>query len=608
MTKILLLLVAVLCFNGLKAQTYTHGGLTVTVTDSMSHDSTYCNGTYTATWHVKVNSSFLGDSVMIGDTSMYGGLWGTYYNTTGASPWIFAQSFGTNTSYDIVPPSSYMYWQTSPWVKIAGTADTVFDAQGIDSFFVTNPCSWADVSGRVYIDYNANCTFDSTDVGLNKFTLNFVEYVSSPADSVFAAPQYFDSTYTGWYGMTVQKSWMVNYKVSLPASYAFIFPTSPCFAGTGYVLDTVGCSTADFPLLCSSNVDAECGILSAAAKARLHRPFTIHPYVNNSGCTPVSGQMVLVLDSRVIYDPTLTTHPADIVHGDSLIWNYTDLSSLAGGSYWNSFFSEVYLTFNTSVAAGDTVCFQIYTGIPSTDIDPSNNSYSLCLPVVYSFDPNSKDVSPVGSGPQGYIPYGQDTLTYTLHFQNTGSDIAEDIRVIDTLNANFNMHSLKILGASHAMTPTWLAPNVVAFNFSQIYLADSFSNEPASHGAVQFSIVTNPGVPLGTPIRNTGYIYFDLNPPVVTNTTLNTIELVSSVVNVKTHPIKIYPNPATDMITVESLDGGRFQIIDMKGTILMDYTVSSNKTSIDVSRLPGGVYLLKTTYDGYSQLSRFTKF
>ncbi len=41
--------------------------------------------------------------------------------------------------------------------------------------------------------------------------------------------------------------------------------------------------------------------------------------------------MKLVKDSRVMYDPSLSLYPAASVAGDTLIWNYTDLTNLTGG-------------------------------------------------------------------------------------------------------------------------------------------------------------------------------------------------------------------------------------------------------------------------------------
>ncbi len=376
---------------------------------------------------------------------------------------------------------------------------------------------------------------------------------------------------------------------------------SSCLASTSDTL-YVAPDTAYFPLHCSSRIDVECGAV-ASSRLRLHRDFYLNPFVNNTGCDDASGTMTLVLDSRVNYNATLSIYPADTVRGDTLIWNYSGLSNIATGAYWNSFISNVYLSMDTSVTVGDTLCFRVYTNVMAADVNPVNNDYSACFPVVYSYDPNFKEVSPAGN-----ISASGETLTYTIHFQNTGSDVAENIRVVDTLDSRFDMKTLKILSTSHQMSPRWLASNVVEFDYNYINLPDSSANEPGSHGAVSFSIKLKPGIPFGTQIKNKGYIYFDLNSPVITNATNNTITRPASITNVSASlPVKIYPNPAKDMVYVENLSGGELSIISMNGSVVLSRNIDANKTSIDVSSLADGVYIIKTVNNNATSTIKFTK-
>ena len=401
---------------------------------------------------------------------------------------------------------------------------------------------------------------------------------------------------------------MIDYTIALPPYYAFIFPYSPCFISPTYTFGTLPQSGVDFPLLCSSNVDVQCNALSPG-RLRLHRSFYMHPYVTNTGCDAASGVMHFIKDHRVIYDPSLSIHPADIVHGDTLIWNYSGLSNLSDSGYWNSFISDVYLTMDGTVSAGDSLCFSGYSNIPTMDINPANNSFAFCVPVVYSYDPNMKEVSPAGVGPQGYIPADHDTLTYTLHFQNTGSDVAQDVKIIDTLDSHINAKSLKILGSSHNMSPKWLSPRIVEFDFNNINLPDSGANFAASQGQVRFSVALNNGLPVGTQIKNTGYIYFDANPAVVTNTTLNTIHTRSGVNQITTNTgVIVYPNPATDQLFAENLNGGEISVLNISGAELIRQNVSGSKATIDISQLPGGVYILRVLSNNDAATVKFTKY
>lgn len=604
MRKILLVVVCLLTFLCAKAQTYSSGHLHVALTDSMLHDSTQCSTQWTINYSITVDSSFAGDSVLIVDTSG-GWLMYTEHNTTGASPWTFLYPYSSSES-DCFTTGLVYTWV--PVVKVVGTVDTVWNIYRQDSLLVTNLCQCGQVSGKVYIDNNSNCTYDAGDSSLAIYVWPSVyESLSSPST---AATYGFAYTWTGvQYTIRAIQSWMTSYTVSIPAEYAFLFTFPSCSAGS-YSFTSLPQDSVDFPLLCTSNVDVEC-YLGGPVAVRRFKPFYLQTEVGNLGCDTVSGTLTLIKDSRVTYDSSLSTFPPTTINGDTLTWSYTGITALSGGLYyWNNVMSNLYMIPDSSLTVGDTVCFRIFTGVPPTDINPANNSYNVCLPIVYSYDPNSKDVSPKGDGTEGFIAPGTDTLTYTINFQNTGSDAAYNVTVIDTLDPHLNASTFKILGTSHFMAPQWLAPNIVQFSFDNIDLPDSASNEPASHGYVRYYAVLNSGLPVGTQIKNTGYIYFDTNPAVVTNTAINTIHVHTASVNPIPSPlqVKVYPNPASDNIFVENLEGGSLSILNVNGTVMLQNNINNNKTAIDISNLPNGVYLLRTSSDVGTVTTKFIKY
>lgn len=65
--------------------------------------------------------------------------------------------------------------------------------------------------------------------------------------------------------------------------------------------------------------------------------------------------------------------------------------------------------------------------------------------------------------------------------------------------------------------------NVLVFNFPDIKLSDSAAGDSGRSGFAQFRIKSLLGPEPGTPISNTTSIYFDLNPPVSTNTVTNSL-------------------------------------------------------------------------------------
>ncbi|WP_205503501.1 DUF7619 domain-containing protein [Rufibacter psychrotolerans] len=147
-----------------------------------------------------------------------------------------------------------------------------------------------------------------------------------------------------------------------------------------------------------------------------------------------------------------------------------------------------------------------------------------CLEIVDSYDPNDKQVSPKGITARHYIK-AEDALEYLVRFQNTGTDVAYNVVVKDTISEHLDIASLRVGAASHPFTYTVTGKGrpVLTFTFKNINLPDHKTNEPGSHGFVKFSIAQNPGNPKGTVIKNTAHNYFDFNRPIATNEVTNII-------------------------------------------------------------------------------------
>lgn len=63
--------------------------------------------------------------------------------------------------------------------------------------------------------------------------------------------------------------------------------------------------------------------------------------------------------------------------------------------------------------------------------------------------------------------------------------------------------------------------------------------------------------------------------------------------------IKIYPNPSTDVLTLNLINQDNleldYQIIDNNGKLLTSDKIIANETNIDVAALPSSIYYLKIT-------------
>lgn len=139
-----------------------------------------------------------------------------------------------------------------------------------------------------------------------------------------------------------------------------------------------------------------------------------------------------------------------------------------------------------------------------------------------AMDPNDKQVMPEGVGSEHWTAMGTE-LTYTVRFQNTGNAYAQDVEVVDQLDAVLDWSTLRVLSTSHTLRTAVAPTGEVRFQFPDIQLPDSATDMAGSQGYVRFAIDHLPNLPEATEVNNTAAIYFDLNPPIITNTVLNTL-------------------------------------------------------------------------------------
>jgi uncharacterized repeat protein (TIGR01451 family) len=240
----------------------------------------------------------------------------------------------------------------------------------------------------------------------------------------------------------------------------------------------------------------------------------------------------------------------------------------------------------------------------------SNHSYNLLC----SYDPNFKEVNPPGVGFQNHTL--QNTpLEYTLHFQNMGNDTAFHVLVTDTLSSLLNPETFEYIAASHTVNITRVG-NILKFDFPHINLLPKSMNEPLSQGFVKFRIKTFENLPDYSILNNTANIYFDFNPAVITNTSLNTLvyELDANVEELSNlnNQVLVYPNPANKILTID------LQNINIENCIItnaLGQTVynSANeinvnhKIQLNISNLRAGVYFVKVRSGNGSYTAKFVK-
>lgn len=233
--------------------------------------------------------------------------------------------------------------------------------------------------------------------------------------------------------------------------------------------------------------------------------------------------------------------------------------------------------------------------------DPLDYSVDVdCGTVVGSFDPNDKAARPAGFDKEHFIKNGTE-IEYKIRFQNTGTDTAFNVAIRDTLDANLDPATFRAGASSHAFTTELLSEGVLVFHFKNILLADSFVNEPASNGFVEFSIKTKDR-PDGTVIKNDAAIYFDFNDPVITNEVFHTIGtgfVPTATFFLPDEPARLTaaPNPFVEKTTIDfgekTADAAMvLRVFDMFSKEIRREKVASNRFVFERRDLPSGFYFL----------------
>ena len=241
-------------------------------------------------------------------------------------------------------------------------------------------------------------------------------------------------------------------------------------------------------------------------------------YCNYGTAAAMDVQLTVDLPAEAILLNVSEPYTQD---GLTLTFSLDDVGILECGKVKIKFETPTDLPLGTILCAEahitpDDICLPSYTGNnPSID--------QQCAIVIGSFDPNNKLGNPIGVGDSHLIPANEE-LGYTIQFQNTGTDTAFRVVLLDTLPEEVDITTFRPGASTHPYEVEVFGAGILRFTFDPIALADSLTNEEESQGFVKFSIDQKPDLPPGTTIENKAAIYFDYNYPVITEPWIHTIE------------------------------------------------------------------------------------
>lgn len=319
----------------------------------------------------------------------------------------------------------------------------------------------------------------------------------------------------------------------------------------------------------------------------------------NQGSTNLSGTVVLTYENgKMTFNSA--SPAANSSTANTLTWNYSNLLPFQ--------YQFINLTFTVAtpptVNTGDTLAFTLVGNPIAGDAVPANNTFTLSQPVFSSYDPNDKTVL---EGSSISLAQASRHLHYLTRFQNTGNANATTVVLKETLDAKLDWSTFEPLTSSHNYTVQILNGNQLTVTYSNIDLAYSSANEPASHGYFAYRIKPKSTVIVGDSFSSDAKIYFDYNPFIQTNSVTTTINALSTT-DFEKNNFTVYPNPASNFITISSelsVDAN-FEISDINGKLLSKGRVENNG-EIDISQLQWGFYLISINSEFKKQTFKIIK-
>jgi uncharacterized repeat protein (TIGR01451 family) len=317
----------------------------------------------------------------------------------------------------------------------------------------------------------------------------------------------------------------------------------------------------------------------------------------NVGSTLLSGTVALEFDDiRQTYMEA--TPSEDNIIGNLITWNYTDLLPFQ--------IKTIDVSFNNFPPpinnSDDILVFEATINPIADDENPDDNIYTFEQIIVNSFDPNDKRVV---QGAEIEIDEVGNYLDYIVRFQNTGTADAINVRVEDVLDGNLQLETFRMLSSSHTYRVEIINGNEIAFIFENIILPPEVIDPEGSNGFIAFQVRTDQSLQIGDTVENTASIFFDFNPPIVTNTVVTTVVENLSVTNFDLNDaVSIYPNPASEILFISASENIKVKEV-MVYSVLSKLLLITSENSITVSSLSEGIYFIQVETDQGSFTRRF---
>jgi uncharacterized repeat protein (TIGR01451 family) len=472
-----------------------------------------------------------------------------------------------------------------------------------------NPFPYLCYSGYIYCDANGNGIQNVGEAPLMgaPITLGWTTPNSASVTVYSDSSGYFH--YCGSiYGVTsvamatVSSSWLTNNTYSMPnANNVFTIVGSMT-----YITQPLS-----IPVYCAGNV-TPCSDLWTTVTPWIGyfqgQNATIRLNWGNYGPGSTPYTLTLTWPANVTLITWSILNPNYVINGNSITWTINSTQT--------SFTDHLSFTLPSGLINGEQHMFtSTITSSNGTECYEGNNNGGLLQIVGNAYDPNDKTVFKKSF----YETYGtafqestidcfmDDELEYTIRFQNTGTAPAQNIFIIDTLDAELDWSTFQLLHSTHGIDVVNLGNGILRFEFNNIWLPDSSASQELSQGHFTFRIRENIGNVPFSEITNTAYIYFDWNEAIITNTTYNINEWIEFVGEENAFRVEAFPNPMQNEFTLKVQGKFNYEIHDLTGRKLTE-GMGVNQTTINTESLATGTYLLSVYVNGAKQTGKVLKY
>ncbi len=444
------------------------------------------------------------------------------------------------------------------------------------------------LSGAIYLDRNANGQRDSADIGMTNQRVDVQPggyRVLTNASGRYSV-QVPDGAYTITPFPTSQ-----YYVSSQPTSYTISFQS-----GFG-VADTFDFALAIVAGTTPKN-DVKVSITPTPGRVGRDAQHTIT--IKNEGTSVLSGKVTYEEGAHM--KVSKTSQPPSSVNNGTYEFEFTDL--LPGES------RQILVTVSTPpdpnlIGNSNTATVRVEAEAP--DGTTATDEKTITQPIIGAYDPNDKLIfmttdTTLAAG---------DTVVYRIRFQNVGNDTAFLVVIRDTLPIDqLDLESFTMDAASHHYFIQIEPDGHIAWTFPDILLPDSSTNQLGSNGFVEFRVRLKTTLGPGT-VANRAGIYFDFNPPVITNDAVVTIPNIDPIDPFSDLQVKIYPNPGQDAMVVESaLILLPPRVVDIHGqSIHLPVAPRPQGFVADTRQLSPGIYLIQLqAQSGETTWKRWVKY